>query len=279
MHARIEPLIQSAGQLGALWDSVYLALREGGVSLKVANARLLGATLEEFDRRVATTLDAVAALSKLDEASQLMFLPRVEPVNTHLGTITRHLNQLLSELSPQPGATFQDPNGNLEPLQRFMSGAHTANINAVQLLESVQAPLAAVFDLTTSGVRLGRGQSTSLYFRYGEQLRNHMIEARSSAQDAKKKSEAAAISAGLLATKVEEAQKLVTALEEAVGEAQKDRSLVAAALDEAKAKLAGVREAAVGAASLQKQVTTYAAEFDSLQKVPDHDFGTTQLVH
>lgn len=266
MHARIEPLIQSAGELAAIWDLLYIALSEGEVPLKVPHARLAGATLEEFDRRFQATLDAVAALSKLDEASQLMFLPRVDPIATHLMTMSRHLNQLFSQLAPQPGVTYKDPHNNLESLLRYQNGALTTNINAAQPLDSVQAALAAAYDLSTSGVRLGRTQSTTLYFRYGEQLRNHMIEARSSAQEAKKRSEAAANSAALVATKAEEAQKAVASLEEVLDEAQKDRAHVTTTVDEAQAKLAVVREAALAAASLQKQVTTYAAEFDSLQK-------------
>jgi len=269
VHSRIEPLFGLASKVADSWTSIYSALDAGALSMDTPVPRLAGATVNEFDKRLRAVLDLVPALSKLDDASQVMFLPRVDAVAKHLKVANQHLTQLLAEMAPQPGVTYKDPNGNLDTLQRLVNGSVSSNISAGGMFDQVHAALSSVFDLVGGGVKFGRGQSFSLYLAHGEQLRGLLAESRPLAAELKKLRDDAAEALRAVAEKSDEFDRLAKDAHEALESAQKDRGLVAKALDEVQAKVATVRETAQAAASLQSQVSNYEAEFDGFQKSLD----------
>jgi hypothetical protein len=269
MHTRIEPLVGLATKVADLWSNIYLALDSGSLPMTPPVARLSGATLNEFDKRLRATLDFIPALAKLDDTSQLMFLPRVDAVIKQLKVANQHLTQLFAELAPQAGVSYKDPNGNLEQIQRVLNGSVTSNISSGGILDQVHAAIVALFDLVAGGVKFGRGQSFSLYLSHGEQLRTLLGAARPVADEIRKLRDKAVVTLQTLKERSEEVDKLAADVQAAQEKAQIDQGQITASLNEAQAKIAVIRETAQAAASLQTQVSSYAAEFAGFQKSLD----------
>lgn len=269
MHSRIQLLVNAAQELATQWIAVVERWGTAELPDSTPYARLHGATFSEFNQRVTATLDLASATGSMDEASQLLFLPRVDRAMKHLDSARTSVAQLLAELNAQPEAIFRDPNQNLDGIQGFLNGSHVTNANAGSHLDQVSASTHALFDLITAGMKFGKVKGFTLYQQYGRQLtelantarklHEEVLSFRNATEALQVEALASAGEASSSAKSAEEARSASVAASTAAKNAQ----------SEAEAKLAAIRETAKAAASLETQVETYAASFDAFQKSLD----------
>lgn len=269
MHVRIQGLVTSANDLAQKWSLIVERWDTAGLPDDKPNARLHGATFKEFGKRVMATLDLVASLGRVDEAGQLLFLPKVDSAAKQLKVAHSSVDQLSSELNAQPLALFRDPNGNLDGLQGFVNGAHVSNANAGTQLDQIGNSMTALFDSVSTGLKFGKAKGLSLYHTYGEQLQDLTTGARQLHAEIKALEEAVIVLHSEAKASAEQAQEFSTTAEEALGSIKESFADVKASQAEIDAKLATVRETTKAAASLEAQVEGYEASFDAFQKSLD----------
>lgn len=269
MHPRIQPLVAASQELSKQWMELVGRWSTAELPEATPYTRLHGATFGEFSQRVMSTLELVAALGSVDEAGQLMFLPRVDTGMKHLKAARASVDQLFAELNSQPRATFKDPNANLDGLQGFVNGGHVTNVNAGSHLDQVSASAMSLFDLVSSGLKFGKAKGLSLYQQYGRQLTELAATTKKLQEEVSVLRDATAKLQLEATASAEDAAASAESTEEARVAAVSASTGAKAAQAEADAKLAAIRETAKAAASLETQVETYAASFDAFQKSLD----------
>lgn len=266
MHHRIDDLLSLLPDIVRNWNAIVVRWKEGGLPDDKAYARLHGATFQEFNLRVVTTLETVESLGRVGEAGQLMFLPRVDSTKQLLTIAKQQIEGLLSQLNSQPGSTFSDAQSGLDSVQVFMSGTHVSNINFGSYIDQISSSMASLFDLASLGLRFGKARSMSAFQKYVELLQRADAELQlllSKSRDAH--AESTELVKTLSALKARGAE-LVEQMEEASTSSGNSLEEVQAAQNEAAAKLASLRETATNAASVETQVRGYESSFDAFQK-------------
>lgn len=269
MHSRVQPLITQASELADKWRLLADRWGTAGLPDDTPYSRLHGATFKEFSKRVMATLDLLAALGGVDEAGQLLFLPKVDAAGKQLRAARASVEQLLNELNAQPLATFKDPSCNLDEIQGFLNGGHVSNANAGPHLDQVSANMVALFDAVSTGLRVGKAKGLSLYHGYGEQLQALAGESNKLIAEIRTLREAAAKLQAETEASAEDASGHASASEESESAAASALTVIKGAQAEADAKLAAIRETAKAASSLEIQIEAYEASFDAFQKSLD----------
>lgn len=266
MHVRIQGLVTSANELAEKWSRLVARWDTAGLADDKPNARLHGASFKEFSKRVMATLDLVASLGRVDDAGQLLFLPKVDSATKQLKVAHSSVDQLLSEMNAHPLALFRDPDGSLDGLQGFVNGSHVSNANAGTQLDQIGNSMTALFDSVSTGLKFGKAKGLSLYHTYGEQLQGLAVEARQIHAEIKALEKAVSILHDEAKASAEQTQGFSASAEktlDSIKEALADAKTSQAEID---AKLATVRETTKAAASLEAQVEGYEASFDAFQK-------------
>ncbi len=269
MHTRIQSLVTQATELADRWKQLVERWGTSEIPDETPYPRLHGATFKEFSKRVMTTLDLAASLGQVDEAGQLLFLPKVDTATKYLKASRNSVDQLLNELNANPQATFKDPNGNLDGLQGFLNGGHVCNANAGTHLDQVSANMTALFDLASTGLKFGKAKGLSLYHTYGAQLQDLAGTVSKLHGEVQALRDAAARLQAEAKASADEAQDQAEASAEIKGRIDTALVAVKAAQDETEAKLAAIRETSKAAASLETQVEGYEASFTAFQKSLD----------
>lgn len=156
MHYRIAPLVTQASELADKWRQLLNKWGTAGLPDEKPYSRLHGASFKEFSKRIIATLDLIAALGQVDEAGQLLFLPKVDAAQKHLEHARNGVEKLLSELNSQPLATFRVPDENLDVIQGFVNGSHAVNVNAGTHFNQISANMVSLFDAVSTGLRVGK---------------------------------------------------------------------------------------------------------------------------
>lgn len=269
MHVRIQGLVTSASDLAQKWSHLVARWDTAGLPDDKPSARLHGASFREFSKRVMATLDLVASLGRVDEAGQLLFLPKVDNATKQLKVAHSSVDQLLTEMNAHPLALFRDPDGNLDGLQGFVNGSHVSNANAGTQLDQIGNSMTALFDSVSTGLKFGKAKGLSLYHTYGEQLQDLTAEARQFHAEIKSLEEAVSVLHNEAKASAEKTQEFLATAEETLDAIKAFSADAKTSQAEIDAKLAAVRETTKAAASLEAQVEGYEASFDAFQKSLD----------
>jgi hypothetical protein len=269
MPTEINAMLTQLQMARDLWNQVMERWEASGLATDQPYARLYGATMKEFNKRAIATLELVGTIESMDEAGQLLFMPKVKSATAHIQSVRANAEQVLLLLNSQPTGSFKDAANNLENVSVEVGGATVTNVNFAQYVDQINNALAPLSDLASTNSRGGRTKGSSIYLAYGIQLQELAGKTKSlHAEVAKLKDETATLSisakdsaaAAAKSSQAADGEK-TSAAEAAVG--------AKAGLAEVEAKLAVVRETAQAAGSLQSQVEGYGAGFDAFQESLD----------
>lgn len=269
MHSRIQAVVDAAQNLNDEWTKLVTRWTNSSLSLDTEYPRLHGATFTQFNQRVLATLELVRSLGRVDDTGQLLFLPKLDLVTKHLKIAHTAVNQMLNEFKAREDATWKDVGSNLESLQGYVNGSHVATVNTAQHIEQLNGALIALFDIVSSGLKVGRAKGLSVFLGYGEhlqqqiaateKLREDLINFRANVSQLVTQAQQQAKFAEEYAEGAEEYSTTASTASGAVREAQA----------EAEAKIAVIRETAKAAAALDAQVNSYSSTFEGFQKSLD----------
>lgn len=262
-------MLQEVTELSDHWNQAVELWKNVALPEDIPYPRLHGANFKEFNKRVMTTLELVAAIGRVDEGGQLLFLPKATSAIQQLRTAKVSVDNLFSQLKSYPNATFKDVHNNLDSVVVYQAGSQVQSFNFGQHLDQVSSSMAALFDLTSAGLRFGKAKGLSIYHNYGEQLQDLAASIRSIYAELVTLHDNATVAVN--EAKESSAQAAEVAESASAANAKTEEKLAASkeALAEVDAKLAAIRETAKAAASMQAQVDAYAASFDAFQKSLD----------
>lgn len=269
MHERIQVLVDAARDVNERWSEVVAIWDSAGLSQEVKYPRLHGASFPEFNRRVVATLELTYSLGRVDDAGQLLFLPKVDLVSKHLIAGKASVDALLTEFRAHPNATFRESGENLETVQGFFEGTHVTTVNAGQHLDSLSVSMTALLDVLPSGVRYGKAKGVGIFLGYAEKLQELLASSESLRDQIKSLKEAAAQLKDSAQSAADSSQDNQSKAKDALTRVTEAQTAITAAQGESEAKLNFIKDTAKDAATLEAQVTAYAATFDAFQKSLD----------
>lgn len=269
MHERIQVLVDAARDVNDRWSEVVAIWDSAGLSQEVKYPRLHGASFPEFNRRVLATLELTDSLGRVDDAGQLLFLPKVDLVSKHLTSGKTSVDALLTEFRAHPNATFRESGENLESVQGFVEGTHVTTVNAGQHLDSLSASMTALLDVLPSGVRYGKAKGVGIFMGYAEKLQELLASSESLRDQIKSLKDSAAQLKDSAQIAADSSQDNQSKAKDALTRVTEAQTVITAAQGESEAKLNFIKDTAKDAATLEAQITAYAATFEAFQKSLD----------
>jgi len=269
MHERIQVLVDAARELNVQWAELVAVWDSAQLSHEAKYSRLHGATFPEFNRRVIATLELTYSLGRVDEAGQILFLPKVDSASKHLNSAKGSVERLLNEFRAHPNAKFRESGENLDAVQGFVDGNHVVTINAGQHLDAVSASLSALLDILSAGLRYGKAKGVGIFVGYAEQLQELFASSASLRDQIKSLKDAATQLKEATQTAADSSQESETKAKDSMSRVLEAQTAIAAAQSESESKLTLIKETAKDAAALEAQITAYSSSFEVFQKSLD----------
>jgi hypothetical protein len=274
MHERIQILVDAARELNEQWTDVAAIWNATSLSQETKYPRLHGASFPEFNRRVIATLELTYSLGRVDEAGQVLFLPKVDLVSKHLKSGKSSVDALLKEFRTHPTATYRESGDNLETVQGFVDGSHVITVNVGQHLDALSASLTALLDILPAGVRYGKAKGVGIFLGYAEQLQELVASSTLLREQIKTLKDATTQLKEKTQTAADSSQEHESKTKDALSRVSEAQTAITAAQGESESKLNLIKETAKNAATLEAQIAAYSATFDAFQKSLDDKLNT-----
>lgn len=264
MNEKIEQTLQKASSAQKTWDELFDFMANSGLQMDRAYPSLSGSSLNELNARLNATFVLAESLRNIDDSGAILVVPRLAAIDGPLNQIQQQATGALSQFKAYPGATFNDPSGNLS-VQIVRGGSVVTNWALASHLDSISGHQMALLDQLTLSLRFGRYKGAGLFQERAREMQVMSAEF------------ASLLTAGKVA--IDEIKEILNSATEILGQCERSRETSAEhkdeivvlagaaqkAANEVEAKLTHIKEITQAASSLSTQVEEYEASFDAFQ--------------